>query len=174
MQRLTAIVLTCLISFQTIGYLMIQLTRLGEARAAMAYAQKQVDAADAAETIVLTALDFERLNINQKEIRFQGALYDIVARAGNSDGTVTLQVLRDAPEQHVLDEFSAWIGRTRQSAQRPVVAYFAALLTMAFIVPDVPAPLPAPAADQMIACFPFPEYPAAFTPDGLTPPPEAG
>jgi hypothetical protein len=173
MQRLSALILVGLICFQTIGYLMIQLSRLGEARNAMTCIQTSGQATGNAETIVLTAHNLGQLAVGKKEIRYQGSLYDIVAQSDNADGTVTLQVLRDTPEQNILDAFSTWIGSARQSTQEhPVVAYMASLLTIAFILPEMPAILQAPEREWAQTCFYYGFSRGEAPVDGWAPPPD--
>ena len=131
--RFFALLLLALLSFQTLGYLALILTGIGEVRMEMA-ALMQQDVAT--ETILMERAAFDHSRSGKHELHVGDALFDIVETTCLPDGRVSVRAMRDQREQDLLHRLgiSLRLGRStghRQSAG----AFFVKFLSQTFLPP---------------------------------------
>jgi hypothetical protein len=168
-QRFTAILILFLVSFQTMGYLLLLLSRVQEVRKEMAANLPE----NTEETLMMTEKAYQEQSSGKTELRHDGNLYDVVRKTALPNGMISVKIVRDAKEQRFLEAIGVCFKPDRMAAgDQPVSFSFAQLLTQVFLIPADAIERFASASGPPVSIFhPMPVL-VSFEPGILSPPPE--
>ena len=168
-RHLSSFILIGLVSFQSAGYLILPMVRLGAVRSrAMKHLQEESEAV----TLLLAHVEFESGRSGKRELWREGILYDIksIRREGDS---VRVIACPDRHEQVLLQGFRQIFQHSAgTTAGNPLSKLLVQLLTAPFLQTGFAWLLAMPPQTPLRTSFAGPFLPGSRQPDICSPPPE--
>lgn len=151
---------------------MLTLARLKEVRAEISTLLEDSEGLESAQTIVLTAAEFQQSRSGTREFHYGGDLYDILKTNPLPEGKIAVALLRDEHEQDILNHLGLCLQSGNHARQdHRLAGSFVKLLTQTFVLPSQ-IQLSAPSADRSTSLdFPFRGLYSIFHPFMIAPPP---